>query len=72
MASPAYKHDEKVAPETSPTVCTWPVLPIYVIKRFATENFTVSTWAIQAEYMMKKDSPEKYPLSPHGLYSIYM
>jgi hypothetical protein len=32
MACTAYIRYEKVAPETSPTGCTWPVHPVYMVK----------------------------------------
>jgi hypothetical protein len=39
---------KKVAPETSPTVSTWPVQPIYVMKKVTPETSnTVSTCPLQ-------------------------
>jgi hypothetical protein len=45
---------KKVDPETSPTACTWPVDPIYMMKNVGPETSPKAcTWPVQPIYMIK-------------------
>jgi hypothetical protein len=64
---------KNVAPETSPNVSTWPLKPIYMMKKVSPENSAVSTWHIQPNYVMKKFTPEISPtVSTMPIHYIYM
>jgi hypothetical protein len=66
MACPAYIRDKNCASETSPTVFTWTVQFIYVMKKVTPETFPiVSTWPLQHIYAMKKIWSTEFPYGLH-------
>jgi hypothetical protein len=62
---------KKVGPETSPTDCTCPVQPIYMMKKVASETFpTDCTWFVQHIYIYIYDENSWSRDFPYRLYMV--